>query len=131
MVAYSFQRQFADAIVAGKKRHTIRAYGAKRHAFVGEGLQLYVGMRTKHCAKIIPDQICKKVEQLSINVGDLEITGIELRKPTKKAINVTLLCDDDMEKFARRDGFDSLSHMHAFWKHTHGVGRFTGVLIGW
>jgi hypothetical protein len=127
MVAYSFQKQFADAIISGKKRHTIRAYGKKRHAFVGETIQLYVGMRTKHCIKIIPDQVCKKVEQVSINVKELEITGIEFRKGR----NITLLCNEDMEKFARRDGFDSVSHMHAFWKHTHGTGRFTGVLIGW
>jgi hypothetical protein len=131
MVAYSFQKQFADDIISGKKRHTIRAYGKRRHAFVGETIQLYVGMRTKHCTKIIPDQVCKKVQYVSINVAELEITGIEFRKPNKKTVHVTLLCNEDMEKFARADGFDSLSHMHAFWKHTHGTGRFTGVLIGW
>jgi hypothetical protein len=58
MVAYSFQKQFVPAIISGKKRQTIRAFGKRRHAYVGEPIQLYVGMRTKQCAKIIPDQIC-------------------------------------------------------------------------
>jgi hypothetical protein len=131
MVAYSFQKQFVPAIISGKKRQTIRAFGKRRHAYVGEPIQLYVGMRTKQCAKIIPDQICKAVAQVGINVGEHEILGIEFLKPKKKFMMVTLLCNEDMEKFARRDGFDSLSHMHAFWKHAHGTGKFMGVLIGW
>lgn len=52
-VAYSFQQQFAEPILAGTKGGTIRAQRSGRgHARPGEELQLYTGMRTKHCRLI-------------------------------------------------------------------------------
>lgn len=41
MVAYSFQPRFAAPIEQGLKTHTLRAAGKRRHARVGEALQLY------------------------------------------------------------------------------------------
>lgn len=76
MVAYSFQAMFCPPIVDRIKRQTIRALGARRHAREGEDVQLYRGMRTKHCAKIIPDVRCLGI------VAAL----FDLRKPFKPII---------------------------------------------
>lgn len=48
MVAYSFHPRFVDAILGGTKRQTIRMH-RRRHARPGEEMQLYAGMRTRHC----------------------------------------------------------------------------------
>jgi len=56
MVAYSFKAQFREPILAGTKRQTIRA-DRKRHARLGEALQLYTGMRTRQC-KLIGRATC-------------------------------------------------------------------------
>lgn len=58
MVAYNFHRQFVDPIRRNEKTGTVRA-GRMRHANVGESMQLYTAMRTKHCRKILtPDPLC-------------------------------------------------------------------------
>ena len=61
MVAYSFQPGFAAEIIAGRKTQTIRN-PRKRHAMPGEHLQLFTGMRTRYCKKIIPDPLCIGVD---------------------------------------------------------------------
>ena len=58
MVAYNFQKQFADAVERGEKRQTIRAPRRDgRHAKVGDKLQLYTGMRTKQCGMIVTGKL--------------------------------------------------------------------------
>ena len=60
MVAYSFQKRFVDHVQAGlepgpwcpgMKRHTLRAprVGRVAHARPEQPVQLYTGMRTRHC----------------------------------------------------------------------------------
>ncbi|MBN2631573.1 MAG: hypothetical protein JXR75_13665 [Rhodobacteraceae bacterium] len=122
MVAYSFQKRFAPQIVAGSKRQTIRA-PRRRHARPGEALQLYVGMRTTTCCKIIPDPLCAKVEPITIlfdaegKIDEIEIDRLPI---------------DDVDGFAVEDGFESLSAMAGFWVMHHGLMRqFRGVLISW
>jgi hypothetical protein len=56
MVAYSFQPQFVPKLQAGEKSQTIRAVGRKRHARPGEMVQIYTGMRTKHCQKLFQSE---------------------------------------------------------------------------
>lgn len=64
MVAYSFHRMFAPDVEAMIKRQTVRAH-RKRHARIGEPVQLYTGMRTKQCRKlVIPDPICHRVDEI-------------------------------------------------------------------
>ena len=67
MVAYSFQRRFAPPISTLVKRQTIRA-DRRRHARPGEMLQLFTGMRTRHCAKIIADPRCLSVEPIVLRM---------------------------------------------------------------
>lgn len=62
MVAYSFKRRFAEPILAGAKRQTIRA-DRRRHARPGEELQLYTGMRTKSC-RLIARRTCVDIQRV-------------------------------------------------------------------
>lgn len=141
MVAYSFKKQFAGQIQLGLKAHTIRGDRA-RHAKPGERVQLYSGMRTKYCVKLIPDPICLSVQPVEIlitlfdgepNLGRVKIDG------------ETLLAYD-MEALAKSDGFDpeyfrhvvkgrlietASASMAQFWYDGHGLGVFHGFLIAW
>ncbi len=107
MVAYSFKRRFVEPILAGTKRQTIRAE-RKRHARPGEELQLYTGMRTKHC-KLIARVMCVGIRPITL-----------------------VLAEDLPDTFAQRDGFASWDAMKEFWRKEHpGVEEFHGVLIMW
>lgn len=127
MVAYSFKARFADAIASGRKRQTVRA-NRKRHARPGELLQLYMGMRTRHCRKLVADPVCRSVEAIRINVDEDGRLAIGL--PTKGG-NARFLNRSDRQRFAEADGFSSEADMHAFWATEHGYGLFEGVLISW
>lgn len=123
MVAYSFKKRFAPLIANGSKRQTVRA-GRRRHAAAGERVQLYVGMRTKHCVKIIPDPVVVAVAPMRIYVGRRTVTSI--------SVNGQLLNAIEREAFAMSDGFESIADMHAFWTSEHsGIGWFDGILIRW
>jgi hypothetical protein len=122
MVAYSFKRRFLVPIREGWKTQTIRA-ARDRHARPGEMLQLFVGMRTRHCEKILPDvrciEVCKVVIQFD---GEGEIDRI-----TTDGLPVR-----DLDAFAVRDGFTDASDMAAFWRSEHGPREvFHGVLVEW
>jgi len=117
MVAYSFQGQFVEAIEAGTKRQTIRARRKKsRHAEAGERIQVYTGMRTKACRKIIDDPLVIVSEPVQINARGIKQSG----KPVV-----------DVEAFARADGFADFAAMRAFFVKAHGPLPFKGVLIRW
>jgi hypothetical protein len=118
MVAYSFQKRFVAPILAGRKRHTIRA-ARKRHAKVGEAVQLYVGMRTRTCRKI-GDALC--TERLAI---ELDFSRREVALEGRSALITEPPALDD---FARSDGFADFAEMTAFWS---GCTFFGGVLIAW
>lgn len=122
MVAYSFQKRFAEDIVSGRKMQTIRAH-RKRHARPGERLQLFTGMRTKNCKKLIePDPVCIAVTDIRIRVPH----GFEPCQVTFKGS--TFYIDQD---FAVRDGFVTSDDFTSFWFNTHGPGMFEGVVIQW
>ncbi|MFT6668663.1 MAG: hypothetical protein ACJAVZ_000109 [Afipia broomeae] len=132
MVAYSFQRQFIEPIrlgirdpkAAGAKLQTIRAH-RKRHARAGEMLQLYSGMRTKNCMKIVPDQLCEDVFNIRFEVAKSGIKDIYfgLSEPRFELPKVN--------EFAQEDGFFDADAMRDFWLSSHGEGLFEGVLVKW
>ena len=109
MVAYSCQKQFVPDIQAGLKTHTIRA-DRKRHARVGEPIQLYCGMRTSHCFKIIPDPVCTYVVPVQITVANDRLIMIWIGPD--QAYDVL---PSDFDKFARLDGFADAQAMAKFW----------------
>jgi hypothetical protein len=121
MVAYSFQPMFIDPILEGTKCQTIRPVGKRRHAVAGDQLQLYTGMRTKHC-RLIRTVRCLSVSPITLYLSKDEI--------------LTLVEDGwgdfTVDTFARRDGFQNWEELKAFWaKHHKGVDVFDGLLIRW
>lgn len=122
MVAYSFNPRFIAPIRQGSKTQTIRAI-RKRPAKAGEMLQLFSGMRTAHCVRIIPDVRCIQSCTIRIDFDDaMRITRIEtFGMPVR-----------GLDAFARRDGFDDIEDMGAFWEHLNGrIDRFIGHVIEW
>lgn len=121
MVAYNFARVFVDPIRAGEKSQTIRP-PRKRHARVGEPVQLYVDQRSSRCEKIVdPDPVCLSVSPIHLCVDDRIISTIAIGGAIVR----------DMRSFAMADGFETLAEMHRFFSGQYGVGRFEGVLIRW
>ena len=117
MVAYSFKSKFAPLVEAGIKQQTIRA-DRKRHARPGEALQLYTGMRTKACRKLLtPDPLCISVEPLLMHQGVIKMGD--------RWLNV-----DELDQLAIADGFTNWGECFRFFRDVHGF-PFRGVLIRW
>lgn len=120
MVAYSFNKRFVPMVRDGMKLQTVRAH-RKRHAQPGERLQLYFGMRTKHCKKIVADPICTAVLPIEIAFDGDQIARILVGQVPVRCLN----------DFAILDGFKCIEDMSAFWANSHGAGKFEGVVIEW
>jgi hypothetical protein len=141
MVAYSFQKMFAPQVEGLTKLHTVRAH-RKRHARPGEAVQLYAGMRTKYCRKLVtPDPICTHLDDIRLEIApEMRIEGIE--------INGRELSDAEIEAFAIADGFSparlttpesgwqwkrdttARALMGWFWEGAP-LGPWQGVIIHW
>lgn len=129
MVAYSFKRRFAPPILMGAKAQTIRANraGRSRHARAGEQLQLYIGMRTRHCRRLgVPT--CTGVVPVRLVFGP--------KGPAELfQVDGVLLAPAQMDAFAHEDGFQSVEEMADFWWAQHPCDgpllTFDGVLIRW
>lgn len=150
MVAYSFQPRFVEPIQTRSKRQTIRALRA-RHARPGERLQLYYGMRTRGCYKIVPDPVCIGVDDIRIDLSPLAhhphpVDAADLEAAAALVsieINGMSVATADRDALAIADGFDChvwrgttmivspWAAMIAFWMSTYGAAVFTGVLIRW
>ena len=141
MVAYSFNPRFELPILSGAKSGTIRAVGRRRHACAGETLQLYVGQRTRHC-RLLGKAFCTSVDPIRIVIdnwwGKPKIVTIDIghhRAPSVFALSLT--GRDDIDAFARGDGFDDGWAMADFWWTTHreliadGEILFDGVWVRW
>jgi hypothetical protein len=136
MVAYSFAPQFIEPIVSRQKLQTVRAQ-RRRHARVGEAIQLYTAMRTKQCRKLI------EVDPVCIRAWDIRIAVDASERRVIGAITLegALLTQPEMEAFAQADGFtadadaSALRRMGEFWLKAHAhLGTdflFEGVCIRW
>lgn len=125
MVAYSFQTRFIPAILAGVKRGTIRRQraGVHRHADPGDEIQLYTGLRTKH-TRLIGRAKCVNTRRVCLHLRE----GAVFFPETGDA----LIPGDELERFARADGFSTWADLVAFWARTHpGCDLFDGVQIQW
>ncbi len=134
MPAYSFNPRFVEPIRAGTKGGTIRAprkipanwsafAQARRpggHAIAGEFVSLYCRQRQPSGFFICQNR-CVAVERIALNFVS----------------NLVAFSDrfigegDDLDAFARFDGFESWVDLAAFWKTTHGVPQFEGWHIRW
>jgi uncharacterized protein YqfB (UPF0267 family) len=127
VVAYNFNSAFVEDVAAGRKRQTVRRH-RKRHVRPGEFIQLFTGMRTRHCRKLTEiDPVCLRVDEIEIDVA---VRGIAAMR-----INGIPLSKEDQDAFARADGFGGfafpLQTMGHWWRRIHGGGTFRGVVIIW
>lgn len=139
MPAYSFQSRFALPIIRGDKGGTIRAprkpsftsiKAVKRwhevggHAFPGETLALYTGMRTADC-RLIAHRTCIATEPILLNF-DADAVAFPARE---------YLIDQqpELDRFARFDGFSHWADLAGFWAAAHTPLRdaFAGWHIRW
>lgn len=128
MVAYSFKARFVEPILTGAKTQTIRAFGKRRHARVGETLQLYTAMRTKQCRKIT-DKICAASGWVHLNFAKPQV----MIDPDIAAAYYDLGAGAKaLDAFAVLDGFGDWPDMREFWKAEHdALTEFRGMLIRW
>ncbi len=124
MVAYSFQRQFAQPILDGTKGGTIRA-DRRRHARPGEELQLYTGMRTRQC-RLIARKTCLDVDRVRLVFGDRPAVVI-----VRPDMMVSIAGRKRLNAFAVFDGFPDWAALAEFWRETHHVDQFDGVHVRW
>jgi hypothetical protein len=129
MVAYNFKPRFAEPILAGTKRHTIRAarIGRVRHAREGEELQLFTGLRTPAC-KLIARRRCIGIRKITLLFDDdPEYEGI-----ISPGFGIADWGYASLDDFAVGDGFANWGELKAFWRETHRViTEFEGVIIFW
>lgn len=124
MVAFNFT-VFTDKVAAREKRMTIRRAA---RAKPGDKLQLYTGMRTKACRKLVDDDAtCEAV--FSIKIAE---SGITLRPshPWHAERTVILGNDPIIDKWARADGFTDWPSMRDWFAEKYGL-PFTGYAHMW
>jgi hypothetical protein len=121
MVAYSFKAQFVEPILTGRKHGTIRLVGKRRHARVGDDLQLYAGMRTRQCRLILRARCGLSLPILMRWAETPEII-----------IDGAKLDPQHFDSFACSDGFTGFEAMARFWRDTHAeVQVFPGQWTKW
>jgi hypothetical protein len=118
MPALNFKKQFADAVESGQKRQTIRGYRKdSRNPQPGQTLFLFTGLRSKYCRRL-GEAECKNVTKLHIGEHFAVVKGVH-------SLGV-----EDIETFAKADGFNNSGEFFDFFKQNHGL-PFYGLLIEW
>ena len=134
MVAFNFT-VFTDKVADRSKRMTIRRTA---RAKPGDKLQLYTGMRTKACRKLVEeDAVCVAVFPICIFQNtviaprevELELgkrTPEQIRLSRLPAAQVRVFCD----RFAQQDGFTDWPAMRDWFDEKYGL-PFTGHAHVW
>jgi hypothetical protein len=124
MAAYNFKTRFIEPIRGGVKTQTIRPIGRRVHAKPGGRLQLYTGMRTAKCEKILAtDPVCLEV--------------LPVRLDFRRSLDPLIFVDQSeltrkqAEQFARADGFESLKEMGEIFTEIYGAVRDGMLVIKW
>lgn len=121
MSALNFMKQFAGPVERREKRQTIRAKNSG-HA-VGRPIQLYTGMRTKACRKLVGvDPVCTSIEPVTIPNGASLIVN-------RMKIGDRMLSPVECIDMAHADGFASYLDFCNFFRTD--AGHFEGFLIRW
>lgn len=101
MTVYNFKAVFGYKVQDGLKRQTVRA-PRKRPTRAGDTLQLYTGMRTRLCRKLL-DTVCSSVLPVAIGPGWIELDGVPLEYVA-------------IREFAWRDGFMNTDQLFGFFE---------------
>ena len=110
MVAFNFKTIHTEKILSGEKFSTVRP---KPRCKAGDTLQLYTGMRTRHC-KLLRTAECVSVDRIEIHRDHVE--GIEM----------------ELDEFLTMEGFGDKTYEEfaAFFDSYYGL-PFTGYLVIW
>lgn len=115
MVALNFKAQFAPLIRERIKRQTIRQ---TRRCKVGDRIQLYTGMRTRSCEKLVADDpVCTLVDYCALRPEYITFGNADLHPGA--------------DAFARADGFADYAAMLAWFTETYGSPYFIGYVHLW
>ena len=123
MPALSFNPTFAQAIIDGTKRQTIRKHRKKLARIPcsdpkpGDAHYLYTGLRTGHCRKLLDAQCVK-------------VSDIELRLDFSVSIDGKELKWSQIEQLSAKDGFNNTRAFFEFFSKHYGL-PFWGLLIQW
>ena len=123
MIVIMFQWQFADAVITGRKRSTIRP-PRKRPVYTGDQLSLrrWEGKPYRSRQAVLRDVTCTRSAPILIDepLGQdfvFEIDGWRLNQ-------------EQWSKLARREGFRCTTELLDWFKANYGL-PFEGVLIEW
>lgn len=115
MTVFSFKPEFVGKILAGEKQSTIRS---TKRCEVGDTMQLYTGLRTKKCKKLM-DAIC-------IGVAPIKISKAEIWKIGKTEGNVR----PSSLFFHEQEGFTNVQAMVDFFREEYGL-PYRGWIHAW
>jgi len=115
MPSLSFQSRFAEAVISGQKRQTIRR-PRKQPIRPGDTLYLFSGMRARDCRRLGTVR-CTGVARIVLTDDGIDVDGKRQSADARSAM-------------ARADGFQTFSDMAAWFKPRYGL-PFEGVLIRW
>jgi hypothetical protein len=133
MGLYNFKARFVPLIESGAKTHTIREL-RKYPSKPGEPLYLYEGLRTKRARRILPVVPCTAVEDIQIyRVYRLTIAPGSYAAIVEFSVKIGKqdLAGDEIEAFARRDGFRDFEEMMDFWRAQKRRFPWRGHVIHW
>lgn len=115
MPAYNFQEAFASYVWCEAKKQTIRA--KRRHRpRVGQTAYCFAGMRTRKCRRLGQWPI-RVVADVRIDEAGVILNGAPIHP-------------EDLDAFARADGFGHWDAMLNWFRASHGL-PFNGDLISW
>lgn len=117
---FNFQRQFADAVTAGRKLQTVRATRADNKVpRPGETVKLYTGLRTR-LARLLNQGTVTECLPVRMDLGE----------PPSLTVGAEVLRGRDLRLFAESDGFESAAAMFEWFRGTHGF-EFEGFCVKW
>lgn len=110
----NFKPRFIDPIKIGTKVHTLRKR-RKLQPKVGETMHMYSGLRTNRCQLISKDEKIISIQRVFIRFHFIGLTEKSLQIETKICVEGRALSMDEMQAFARFDGFKHLTDFSKFW----------------
>lgn len=131
MVAYSFKARFEAPLRAGTKRTTLRKVGKKRHVRPGERITFTTDDRLH--PRLMGEATCARVGPIEIDFAAETVRYTVLWPDDGEEAWINLVGRDQLDPFARIDGFADWPDLVAFWRQTHGADleRFEGLRITW
>jgi len=115
MPLLNFKKEFADDVMMGRKRMTIRKK-RKRPIKKGDDLHLYTGLRTKH-TQFLGLGKCLKIQEVTMTELGMVIAGQSFAW-------------NELDALAIADGFNSAAKFKSFFQKQYGF-PLDAEIIAW